>query len=350
MQHISFVIVLGLLFAIIMRWGFKNLPEEKWQILASVPHYKKDNTTWAGTNFTFYGFFNALAYTFATAILIILLESIYIPLAGVTILIACILGICIPASKIIARIVEKKSETFTVSGASFAGILMTPLIITGLNHITERGMGFSQPLSAVMAALAISYAFGEGIGRLACISFGCCYGKPLSECPQWMQRFMNNACFVFSGQTKKISYSHGLEGRKVFPVQAVTSIIFCASGLVGVYLFLEGLHRTAFLQTIIVTQLWRLLSEMLRADYRGDGKISVYQVLSVLSVGLAIIFCCVFPSISLPEADIRAGLNSLWNAFVIVFLQAIFAYVFIHTGRSRVTASTMMFHVVRDRI
>lgn len=108
MQHLAFVGFLALLFTILMRWGFIHLPEEKWQIIASVPRHKHSAATWNGINFTFYGLFTAGAYTFATAILVILLESVNIPLSGLSFLIVCILGICVPASRLIARIVEKK--------------------------------------------------------------------------------------------------------------------------------------------------------------------------------------------------------------------------------------------------
>jgi len=350
MQHLAFVSVLALLFTILMRWGFIHLPEEKWQILASVPRQKHSAATWNGINFTFYGLFTALAYTFATAILVILLESVNIPLSGLSILVVSILGLCVPASKLIARIVEKKSSTFTVSGASFTGIALTPLVVVAINHLIGNRMGFHLPVVVVMAALATAYAFGEGIGRLACISFGCCYGKCLSDCPLWMQRFMKNVCFVFYGKTKKIAYAHGLDGQKVIPVQALTSLIFCSSGLISVYLFLEGYYRSAFLQAVFVTQIWRLVSEFLRADYRGEGKISVYQILSGISVGLAVIFCWVFPVDALLTGDVWTGLSAMWDPFVIILLQIIFVSTFIYTGKSQVTASITMFYVVRNRI
>ncbi len=350
MQHLAFVSVLALLFTILMRWGFIHLPEEKWQILASVPRRKHSAATWNGINFTFYGLFTAMAYTFATAILVILLESVNIPLSGLSILVICILGICIPASKLIARIVEKKTSTFTVSGASFAGIALTPPAAFAINHFIGSRMGFHLPVMVVMAGLATAYAFGEGIGRLACISFGCCYGKCLSECPLWAQRLMKNLCFVFSGKTKKIAYAHGLDGQKVIPIQAITSLIFCACGLVSVYLFLEGYYRSAFLQAVFVTQIWRFLSELLRADYRGEGKISVYQILSGISVALAVIYCGIFSADVLLAGDIRAGLTAMWDPFVIILLQLIFVSTFIYTGKSQVTASITMFYVVRDRI
>ena len=39
---------------------------------------------------------------------------------------------------------------------------------------------------------------------------------------------------------------------------------------------------------MIITQGWRLISEMLRADCRGQGKISAYQIMSLLAIGGAV--------------------------------------------------------------
>ncbi len=350
MQHLLIVAALAILLTVIMRWGFKHLPEEKWQILASVPHHKQDAASWTGVNFTFYGFFSACAYTFAAAALILLLESVRVSLFGLIVLIVCVLSVCIPASKIIARIVEKKASTFTVSGASFTGIVLTPVVVVAINHFLGRFMGAALPVMTIMAALSTAYAFGEGTGRLACISFGCCYGKRLSECPSWVQRFMRHACFVFSGKTKKIAYAHGLDGQKVLPVQAVTSLIFCVAGLIGFYLFLEGHYPLAFILTVFITQTWRLISELFRADYRGEGRISAYQILSSVSIGLAVIYGVFFPADTPLAADIHAGFAAMWNPFVIILLQFIFVSIFVYTGKSRVTGSILMFYVVQERI
>ena len=350
MQHQIFVVVLALLLALIMRWGFKHLPDEKWQILASVPLRKNETDSWTGVNLTYYGLLSACAYTFATAIFILLLESVKISFTGLFILIICILGICVPSSRIIARIVEKKPSTFTVSGASFTGIALTPFIVMAVNYFPGKILNVMLPVDAVLSALATAYAFGEGIGRMACISFGCCYGKQLSEFPSWMQRFMSNNCFVFSGKTKKIAYAQGLDGQKVLPVQAATSLIFCAVGLIGIYLFLQGHYSIAFVSTVCVTQAWRFISEQFRADYRGEGTISVYQILSAISIGLALIYAWVFPSAPLPAADVRTGLAAMWDPFVIILLQFVFAFIFIYTGKSQVTASTLKFYVVQERI
>ena len=141
-----------------------------------------------------------------------------------------------------------------------------------------------------MAALAAAYALGEGIGRLACISFGCCYGKPMDEVHPLLRRLFAGRAFVFTGATKKIAYADGLQGREIFPVQAVTATIYCAAALIGVYLFLKGYFRAAFLVPLLATQLWRFVSEFARADYRGRGRISAYQkmALAAAAYGLAV--------------------------------------------------------------
>lgn len=350
MQHFLFVGVLAVMLGILLRWGFIHLPQEKWQILASVPCRKLSAATWNSINLTFYGLISAAAYTFGTAVLILLLKSAHLSLNEILILIAGILGICIPASKWIARWVEKKTSTFTVSGASFAGILLTPLVVLIINSFFVGRPGYSLPVIVIMAGLATAYSFGEGLGRLACISFGCCYGKRLSECPLWIQRIMKDVCFVFYGKTKKIAYSHGLDGQKVIPVQAFTCLLFCAAGLIGMVLFLEGWYRTAFLVTVIITQSWRFLSELLRADYRGEGNISVYQILSGAAIGLSMLFCWIFPAETLLPNDLWAGMTALWDPIVIILLQTIFILIFVYMGRSQVTAAITLHYVVKSQI
>ena len=131
---------------------------------------------------------------------------------------------CGIAARIIAFWVEKKKNTFTVGGAAFTGILLTPLIVEGLNSLS------SPPLISIiptMAALTIAYSFGEGTGRIACISFGCCYGKPIEQMKPFTQYFFKKITFVFEGKTKKISYASGLDGHRMFSRPGYYSISLC---------------------------------------------------------------------------------------------------------------------------
>jgi prolipoprotein diacylglyceryltransferase len=83
----------------------------------------------------------------------------------------------VPSSKLMARIVERKKHTSTIGGASFVGLLLAPWIIQGTQVVCLSTGAGQVSVMVVLAAVMICYTLGEGLGRLACISFGCCYGK-----------------------------------------------------------------------------------------------------------------------------------------------------------------------------
>jgi hypothetical protein len=202
----------------------------------------------------------------------------------------------------------------------------------------------------VLATISIAYAMGEGVGRLACISFGCCYGKPLAESHPLLQKVFSRWNFIFAGETKKIAYAHGLNGRKVIPIQGVTALLYSAVSLSAILLFLKGWFDAAFLLSLSVTQVWRVVSEFFRADYRGGGSISAYQVMAFLSIAYGFLLAAILPSPPVQSMDLWSGLHSLFSPGMILFLQAIWVAAFLFTGRSMVTASTISFHVVKERV
>src|SRR5215510_3249252 len=266
-------------FTTLFYWAFRNLPAEHWQIIAAVPFKRREDGTWSGVNLTYYGFFNASACVFSCVIVFTLMGSVEVPIITTFSLVVLLLLVCVPAAKIVARIVERKSSTFTVGGASFVGIVLLPWIIQAFNSFAAEPLGLTVPATQMLAAIAIAYAFGEAFGRLACISFGCCYGKLLWQAPTLLQKVLRRFCFSFSGETKKVAYEADLLERPLIPIQAATAIISAVAGLSGVFFFLNSHWTTAMLLPIAVTQTWRIFSETLRADYRGGGRISAYQVM-----------------------------------------------------------------------
>lgn len=336
-------IFLGVLF----RWGFRALPDEKWQFLASIPCRRRGDGSWDGVNLTFYGFFNAFAHIIAVAFLLILTGAIGVSADAILSILFVLMAFCIPSSKLLARLIENKSYTFTVGGASFIGIILAPFVTVFIYHI--RYSEDIVPLLPILTAMAIAYAVGEGIGRLACISFGCCYGKPIDDCHPLLKNIFYCRAFVFTGMTKKIAYERGLEGCRVFPIQAVTSTILTGVAIAGTALFLIGSYGLAFFLTVIVTQGWRVVSESLRADHRGGGTFSVYQCLAVLASIYALILWLFLPPAG-SIADIQQGLRSLWHPGVILFLLIWGAVIFWYTGRSRVTGARISFHINKERI
>jgi prolipoprotein diacylglyceryltransferase len=305
--------------------------------------------SWQGRNLTYYGLFNALALCAAVALVLILTGAAGVPVPVFAVITCTLLGICLPASSGIAGWVEKKPSTFSVGAASFLGIVLGPWVVMTLEAIARRFTGIGFDPMAVMSALMVAYALGEGIGRLACISFGCCYGKPVDRLPKTVRRYFSWAAFTYTGCTKKIAYAHHLDGQKIFAVPAVTAVLYSISALAGTLLHLSGRTAWAFFLCLFVTQIWRFFSEFLRADYRGDRKISVYQIMSLATVPYGLLLPFVFPAAG-PAGDIMAGLRQLWNPTVILFLQAIGVIMFLRTGRSEVTGSGVSFYVNEDRI
>jgi hypothetical protein len=346
----AFVLVLAVLFAALLSWGFRSLPLEGWQIAASVPISKDDSGLWRGLNLTYYGILTANANVVGAAMMFILMGAVQVPPRATFILVAVLLVICIPSSRLIVRVVEKKPYGFTVGGASFVGILVAPWVALLLNRTLGALLDVHVPVVPALAALSISYAFGEGLGRLSCVSFGCCYGKPLSHLNPLLRRLLDKYSFVFFGKTKKIAYESGLDGEKVVPVQGITAVLFVGTGLVATELFLHSWHLTALCVSLVVTQGWRSVSETLRADYRGEGKISAYQLMAVMGLLYLLSVLLLLPATPVPRADVVTGIRSLWDPLMIVFLQALWIAIFLHTGCSEVTGSTLSFHVHRERI
>jgi hypothetical protein len=343
-----FLLALGAIAAVVFAWGFRALPREDWQIAAAVPMVKDPSGHWHGLNLTYYGVFQASAYTAGVAMMFVLLGAVGVPLSGSLAMAGLLLLCCVPASTLVARLVERKRATFTVAGAVFVGILLGPWVFLLANRFLGPVLGFAVPIAPALAAASIGYALGEGVGRLACVSFGCCYGKPLSRISPRLRRLFDRWNFVFSGRTKKAAYEGGLEGEPLVPIQAITAVLYVTIALGSAALFLHGYHRTALCLSFVGTQAWRLLSETLRADFRGGGRISAYQVMAMAGIVYALGIFPFLPAAPLPRADILSGLTSLWSPSVILLLQGLWLATFLHTGRSVVTGATLTFHVRRD--
>jgi prolipoprotein diacylglyceryltransferase len=350
MANELFVLSLGGLFVAFATWAFKQLPREGWQILASVPIFKDASGRWHGLNFTYYGLLTANALVLSAAMLIVLLGAVNVPTSATLAVLVALLLISLPAARWVARLVEGKNYTFTVAGAFFVGMFAAPVTLRIFNSILARAEMNEIPLMPALAALMIVSAIGEGLGRIACISFGCCYGKPLAHVHPKLRRVFEKWNFVFSGEMKKISYASGMEGTQVVPIQAITSILYMSVALLSTLLFLKSHFSSSFFLTVVTTQGWRCLSEVLRADHRGTRRISPYQIMGMIAIlySLGLLFALgtdnpVFP-------NLNAGMNALWHPEVLLFLQTLWAVVFIFFGKSMVTGAQISFHLYHDRI
>jgi hypothetical protein len=342
-----FVLLLGFALSLVVFWACKRLPEERWQFLASVPIIKDSNGHWVGLNFTYYGLLTANALVFGVALLIVLMGSLRVPAVVTLSLICAVLIPCLPAARWIARLVEGKQCTFTIAGAFFVGIFIAPGIVALFN---SQFANFNLPVIPPLAAIMIAYAFGEGLGRLACISFGCCYGIALDQAPPMLRRIFDRWHFVFSGQLKKIAYASGLEGKQVLPIQAITALLYTVVGLGATLFFLNGYFATAFILAMTITQAWRVYSETLRADYRGAGRFSAYQCMGLLAVLFSLALSYVAPTDQNLAAELAAGIDTAWQPLVLLSLQTLWVVVFVFFGKSMVTGAEISFHLHHDRV
>lgn len=341
-----FVATLAAALALLFTWAFRTLPGERWQILAAVPTRRTPSGRWRGANLTFYGLLLASACTLAAALFLLLLGSVGVPRTTSLELAAAILAVGLVAAKLLARLVERKKHTLTVGGGAFAGLLAAPVAVA----VLDGGEG-RLALAPVLAALAIAHLLGEGVGRLACISFGCCYGRPLSQLAPWARRLFGYRGFTFHGGTRKIAYASGLEGVGVIPVQAVTAVVYALAGLAAMLLFFAGCHLAAFLLAAACGQLWRAFSETLRADERGGGRVSAYQVMAVLAFLFSLALLRLAPAAG-PAEGVRLGqgLAVLWSPGTILLLELLWAAVFLAAGWSKVTGSRLTFFVYKSRV
>ncbi|MFZ5757361.1 MAG: prolipoprotein diacylglyceryl transferase family protein [Pseudomonadota bacterium] len=346
-MHAGFVLLLALAFAVLYALLLPRLTGAGWQFLASVPLRRRENGEWQALNLTWYGIFLALGGTLAVALFLLATGSTGMPVTVAALSVTVILGACLPAARLITRIVEKNRHGFTVGGASFVGILLAPPLVLALQACGIEGHAGELHALPVLAAMAVAYVLGEGIGRLACVSFGCCRGCRIDALPPRLARTLAPLAVSWDGDTR-----HALwEPRAlldVVPIQAMTCVLYTVLALAGLYFFLEGQFRLAFAGTLIPALLWRVLSEYLRADWRGGRKFSVYQTMaltgSVWSAGWAL---------ALPAApevpQLAAGIATLWQAPVLVLLEAVFVVMFVYTGASTMTCGEIRFRARRRR-
>lgn len=345
-----FVLGLAVLFFVYLYWGFRVLPGERWQILASLPQRPAANGEWQGLNLTWYGLLSSAAQLISVATVFLLFGAVGITRSETVLLTIVVMGICVPGSRLVAMLVEKKAATFSVSGAAFVGIIIAPWAIQFSNLTLGAWLGSQVPVLPALSAIGVAYCFGEGLGRLACISFGCCYGKPLRESHPFLRWLFRRWHFVFRGETKKIAYAGKLAGEKVVPIQAVTALLYTGTGLLDLWLFLRGHYGTALILFLAVTQLWRMFSETLRADWRGAGRFSMYQVFAVVSVLYGIVVAKWFAADNLPAASLLLGLETLWHPGLLLFLIGLWLITFLYYGRSLVTGARLSLYVCHDRI
>ena len=73
-MNFAFVAALAIGLFVLLNWGVRTLPAERWQMLAAVPVAKAADGSWRGVNLTFYGFFSATGTAFGFTMMLLLLS------------------------------------------------------------------------------------------------------------------------------------------------------------------------------------------------------------------------------------------------------------------------------------
>jgi len=111
-----------------------------------------------------------------------------------------------------------------------------------------------------------------------------------------------------------------------------------------------GYSLISFTLALSVTQLWRVFSEVLRADDRGAGKISSYQIMSLIACIYGPLTAYILHGSHPKIPSLVSGLENLWNPAVIIFMLSLWIVIFIYMGKSRVTASLIDIKVQTNEI
>lgn len=342
---------IGLICRAAILLGRNKLPRERWQFFASIPVSKDTEGSWQAVNITWYGLILSTATIFAVVVYLIMLGAIGVPIEVSLSLMALLLLICVPAASLVARLVERKPATLTIGGAAFVGGIIAPFLILLLNRFAAPLFGTELPMAETLAACAVAFLFGEGLGRLACLSYGCCYGKPVVEYRGILRNIFEWSAVVYEGENKKIAYAAGLDGQKIVPIQLITMLVSSCAGVVTLVLYAEGKPLLAYLAATFFACFWRIFSEFFRNDYRGDGKISTYQVIAGFSVVYALgVFAFLPNETARLSVDLLRGTFSLWSPGILLVLFATWFGLVAFTGISSTTYSRVSFHLHRNRI
>ncbi len=342
MSGLLALVVLGFAQAGLLIWGIRHLADERWQVFAVLPSRREEDGSWLGINITYYGLYNALAISAAVALAMVLAGSVGLPLGFLATCIVALLALTLPASRIVNRLVEGHAQGFTVGGACFIGVLAAPWIFWGLASLLLPGADAVSVTPWVFGAFGSAYALGEGIGRLACLSFGCCYGLPLADCPDWLRRLLWRWACVFNGPLKKACYVHGFHGQRLIPIQALTAVVSSLAALGGTALYMLGRPLAAALSALGGALVWRFVSEFLRADDRGRGRISAYQWLALAGAAYTVLVVWRWPSSADLRPDLARGLALLWTPEAVLLIEAVALLVFVRMGRSTVTTARIV--------
>lgn len=325
-------------FILIIIWGLKNFSKDEFQFFCAIPYKKIEENTYDGINITFYGIISALSCSASVFLFLILIKFLNFPIKLAYFILITIFLTGLFASKALAYLIEKRKNTLTIGGATFVtGIISVPLIYFFIKSFNVNETYFFP----VLSSLATSYTFGEGLGRLACISFGCCYGKPAERYP-YLPNFLK---IKFLSHTRKAVYDSNYKNLELINIQGIVVCLFTLLSLVSFILIMLEKYEIAFITSFTIPATIRFFSEFFRDDNRGfSHKISLYQFFSILLVIYSILVLYLFNPL---EVKISLIHKIYFSNLDLIFLVITFIMTLLHSGISKVTGSEIKFILKR---
>ena len=212
-----------------------------------------------------------------------------------------------------------RTITFSLWGGLQGGFSITSMVATVY--------GIS-PLILV-DAVVLGLPLAQAVGRVGCLNYGCCYGRPCSENHRFAIRYQHPA-------TKLMRYDPSLAGKALFPSPVFSTIIN-----IGMYATLLAIwsgvpdRRAGLLAGVFMVMYGakRFLIEFTRADFPGKHPfgLTFWQVLSLvlMTVGSVILTVAMPRQSVVGAADASLGvdmLQTMWPVALIAALVMMTAY------------------------
>lgn len=153
---------------------------------------------------------------------------------------------------------------------------------SAIGLLIARLLGLVSDLTTVATSICIALPLYEGISRLGCHTYGCCYGQPVGD-PAEESCVVSVLLKVFrpvvytSASAAAVRLDSGLQNIPLLPIQLISSALFFTQfavvWILGVHLRILDIQQVAGL-SLALHALTRLWTESLRRDFRG-GNISV---------------------------------------------------------------------------
>jgi hypothetical protein len=143
-----------------------------------------------------------------------------------------LLGACVPAAKILARVIEGKANTLTIGGASMFGLFLAPWIVAAMNTVFHGDGGGGHIAAARRVGdcrdcVCVRGGDGaSGLSQLRLLLWSASESESSLACPNCLRSIMR----CLSAETRKAAYERNLEAVPLVPIQAMTAAVSVASG------------------------------------------------------------------------------------------------------------------------